>query len=70
MSADWIATLFIRELDGFERELLLFPDEAAVWRTVPGVTNSAGTLALQMSNHGSKACKACTAASAAGAVAA
>jgi Protein of unknown function (DUF1572) len=51
MSADWIATLFTRELDSFERELLLFPDEAAVWRTVPGVTNSAGTLALHVSGN-------------------
>ena len=51
MSADWIATLLTRELDSFERELQLFPDEASVWRTVPGVANSAGTLALHVSGN-------------------
>ena len=51
MSADWIAALLTRELDSFERELQLFPDDASVWRTLPGVTNSAGTLALHVSGN-------------------
>lgn len=42
----WIARLMQRELEAFERELALFPDEATVWRVVPGVTNAAGTLVL------------------------
>lgn len=42
----WIARLVERELEAFERELGLFPDDAAVWRVVPGVTNAAGTLVL------------------------
>lgn len=50
-SADWIGALLTRELDSFERELQLFPDEASVWGTVPGVTNSAGTLALHVSGN-------------------
>ncbi len=41
-----IARLLLRDLDALRRELELFPDEAAIWRTVPGVTNPAGTLAL------------------------
>jgi hypothetical protein len=49
--ADWIAALLTRELDSFERELHLFPDEASVWGTLPGVTNSAGTLALHVSGN-------------------
>lgn len=44
----WIAQLIARELQGFERELALFPDEASVWRTAPGIANSAGTLALHV----------------------
>lgn len=44
--AIWTARLMERELDAFERELALFPDDAAVWRVVPGVTNAAGTLVL------------------------
>jgi hypothetical protein len=51
MSADWIALLLTRELDSFQRELQLFPDDASVWRTVPGVLNSAGTLALHVSGN-------------------
>jgi hypothetical protein len=38
-------TLLLRELDGFSREISLFPDDASLWKTVPGVTNSAGNLA-------------------------
>ena len=33
-------------LRGFETELSLCPDEAAVWATLPGVANSIGTLTL------------------------
>jgi hypothetical protein len=51
LAADWIATVLTRELGSFERELQLFPDEASVWQTVPGVTNSAGTLALHVSGN-------------------
>jgi hypothetical protein len=51
MSAAWIATLLIRELDSFERELQLFPDDASVWQVVPGITNSAGTLAVHVSSN-------------------
>jgi hypothetical protein len=50
-SARWIAVLLTRELESFERELRLFPDDASVWRTAPGVTNSAGTLAVHVSGN-------------------
>jgi uncharacterized damage-inducible protein DinB len=33
-----------RELDGLAREIEAFPDDAAVWNVLPGVTNSAGNL--------------------------
>ncbi|MBM3749985.1 MAG: DinB family protein [Acidimicrobiia bacterium] len=35
----------VRELEGLVREIEAFPDDASVWAVVPGVTNSAGTLA-------------------------
>lgn len=38
--------VLVRELEGFEREVRLFPDDASLWKTVPGVTNSAGNLTL------------------------
>ena len=41
---DDISRLLLRELSAFERELLLFPDDQTVWQTVPGVTNSAGSI--------------------------
>jgi uncharacterized damage-inducible protein DinB len=40
--------LLVRDLAGFAREIELFPDEASVWKTLPGVSNSAGTLALHV----------------------
>ena len=43
-----IAQLLSRELEGFKREVALFPDDETVWTTVPGVTNSAGNLALHV----------------------
>lgn len=42
------AALLLRELDGFSREVSLFPDDASLWRTVPGITNSAGNLTLHV----------------------
>lgn len=44
----WLTLLYCRELDDLEKELDLYPDDATVWATVPGVTNSAGTLTLHL----------------------
>jgi uncharacterized damage-inducible protein DinB len=46
-----LARVLVREVEGFERELVFFPDDASVWRTLPGVTNSAGTLALHIAGN-------------------
>lgn len=40
-----INALIVRELSVFGREIEAFPSDAAVWGTLPGVTNSAGNLA-------------------------
>jgi membrane-associated phospholipid phosphatase/uncharacterized damage-inducible protein DinB len=45
---DDIQRLLVRELSGFAREIELFPDEASVWKVPPGVSNSAGNLALHV----------------------
>ena len=45
---DDLSRLLTRELEGLRRSLEAFPDEAAIWRTVPGIGNSAGNLALHM----------------------
>jgi len=46
-----IATLLARELDGFSREISLFKDDETLWKTVPGITNSAGNLALHVTGN-------------------
>ena len=51
MLATELAALFARDLHRLRQELEAFPDEAAVWATAPGVTNSAGTLALHLEGN-------------------
>lgn len=46
-----LSIFLIRELEAFQREIALFPDDESVWRTVPGITNSAGNLALHVSGN-------------------
>jgi Protein of unknown function (DUF664) len=43
---DDIRRVLTRELEALAREVELFPDDGSLWRTLPGVTNSAGNLAL------------------------
>jgi uncharacterized damage-inducible protein DinB len=45
---DDVRRVLTRELEAFAREVELFPDDESLWRTVPGVTNSAGNLALHV----------------------
>jgi len=40
--------LFVRELRSFSDEISLFPDDPSIWRTLPGVTNSAATLGFHV----------------------
>lgn len=48
MDANWIRLLLTRELASFSKELELFKDESLIWKTVPGVSNPVGTLALHV----------------------
>src|SRR5215470_7956810 len=43
--------MLVRELEGFKRELALFPDDESVWSTSSGVANSAGNLALHVAGN-------------------
>lgn len=43
-----LVTLFENDLDKLINEILLFKDEASVWKTKEGITNSAGNLALHL----------------------
>jgi hypothetical protein len=46
-----VATLMIRELDTFKREIAAFPDDEGPWAARPGVANTAGTLALHCAGN-------------------
>jgi len=48
MDSSWLSLLLTRELLAFSRELDLFRDESLIWSTVPGISNSAGTLTLHV----------------------
>src|SRR5512132_3051059 len=47
LAAD-LAALLDRDLRTLRRELEAYPDERQIWQTVPGLANTAGTLALHL----------------------
>lgn len=51
MLATEIAALYARDIARLIQELRAFPDTATLWRTLPGVTNSAGNLALHLEGN-------------------
>jgi hypothetical protein len=46
-----IAELFRRDLTRLVQELEAFPDQETLWRTLPGVNNSAGNLTLHLEGN-------------------
>jgi uncharacterized damage-inducible protein DinB len=42
------AVLLARELEAFQREIELFPDDESVWKAPEGIANPAGALALHV----------------------
>jgi hypothetical protein len=46
-----LAALFARDIARLIQELQAFPDTESVWKTAPGVSNSAGTLALHLEGN-------------------
>jgi hypothetical protein len=46
-----VQALFIRDLETLKLEIAAFPDDAAPWVVRPGVTNTAGTLALHCAGN-------------------
>jgi uncharacterized damage-inducible protein DinB len=46
-----LLVLFRRDLRCFAREVALFPDDVSLWRTTPGIANSAGNLALHVAGN-------------------
>jgi uncharacterized damage-inducible protein DinB len=48
MITQTIRTLYLRELRALRREIEAYPDEALLWATRAGITNTAGNLALHL----------------------
>jgi hypothetical protein len=46
-----LAALFSRDLRRLVQQIEAFPTDAALWQTAPGVTNSAGNLALHLEGN-------------------
>jgi hypothetical protein len=50
-AAKELARLFQRDLTRLGQEIEAFPNEDALWRTLPGITNAAGNLALHLEGN-------------------
>jgi Protein of unknown function (DUF1572) len=51
MQLDDLKALFLREISTLERELDLYPDRASIWKDLPGLPNSTGTLVLHLAGN-------------------
>ena len=51
MLSDELAALFARDIARLIQELRAFPDTESIWRTMAGVSNAAGTLALHLEGN-------------------
>lgn len=51
MLARYASAVFLRELRTLKREIDAYPDDASVWRTLPTIPNTSGTLALHMAGN-------------------
>jgi uncharacterized damage-inducible protein DinB len=49
--AQWIAAIMARDLRALRRELEAYGDERDIWRTQPGISNTAGNLALHLTGN-------------------
>jgi len=48
---DHLQTLLLRDLDAFQAEIAALPDDAALWRRLPGMPNAMGNLALHIAGN-------------------
>jgi hypothetical protein len=48
---DAVRAVLVRELEAFCREVEAFPDDELLWRTLPGIANSCGNLALHAAGN-------------------
>jgi uncharacterized damage-inducible protein DinB len=48
---DALRVIIIRDLRATERQIAAYPDDMSIWKTVPGISNSAGTLGLHIAGN-------------------
>jgi len=48
---DWIQTVMTRELKALRREVEAYPSDDDLWRSVPGIVNPGGNLALHLAGN-------------------
>ena len=51
MDLSELKLIMTRELRAVKRELEAYPDDASVWRVIPGTPNTGGTLALHLAGN-------------------
>lgn len=51
MHTNWIGAIMARDLRALRRELEAYADERDLWRVQPGISNSAGNLALHLAGN-------------------
>jgi hypothetical protein len=51
MIASELAALYARDIARLVQEVAAFPDTPSLWKTAPGITNAAGTLALHIEGN-------------------
>ena len=51
MSTTAIRAVMLRELRALDREIAAYPDDESVWQVAPGISNSAGNLALHLAGN-------------------
>lgn len=51
MNTTYLTQIITRDLRAVKREIEAYPDDASVWRSIPGTPNTAGTLALHLAGN-------------------
>lgn len=51
MNVTELKTILTRDLRGVKREIEAYPDDASLWRVIPGTPNTGGTLALHLAGN-------------------
>ena len=51
MYADWLGGVLARDLRALRRQIEAFANDADLWKTLPGISNSAGNLAMHLAGN-------------------